>query len=282
MRLPPAKAPSPCAPIGVFDSGVGGLSVLRSLLGTLPGESFVYLADSGHAPYGERDDAHVLSRAQIITEHLTQRHGIKALVVACNTATAAAIQTLRERWPDLLIVGMEPPLKPATAVTRTGVVGVVATRGTLDSEKFAGLLARTSTGTRFILQACDGLADAIERHDAPKIKALCTQYTGAMGSFGSSAGDMDVLVLGCTHYPFAAQFLRACVGSNVILLDAGEPVARRAQQLLAESHLYHPDSPAPDQLTCITTGDPDSLRAALARWLPEANASVTRLALDPA
>lgn len=278
----PASPPPSNAPIGVFDSGVGGLSVLRALLATMPDERFVYVADSGHAPYGERDDAHVLERAQVITAYLTAQHGIKALVVACNTATAAAIQTLRERWPTLPIVGMEPPLKPATGLTRTGVVGVMATRGTLQSEKFSSLLKRSGASTRFVLQACDGLADAIERNDAPKIEALCAQYTKAMGSFGHKSGDMDVLVLGCTHYPFAAHLLAACAGADVQLLDAGEPVARRTQQLLLEKNLRHPAVAEPASLICITTGDSNSLASALARWLPQAEASVTRLPRDRA
>ncbi len=271
------------APIGVFDSGVGGLSVLRALLDALPHESFVYVGDSGHAPYGERDDAHVLQRAQVITEHLTRHYHIKALVVACNTATAAAVQTLRARWRELAIVGMEPPLKPAAAGSVTGVVGVMATRGTLQSEKFSALLdqLKQSSTARFVLQACDGLADAIEHNDESRILTLCTEYTAAMGSFGAHAGAMDALVLGCTHYPFVADTLRTLVGRDVVVWDAGAPVARRTAQVLDAAGLRN-GTPGQQSVQCITSGEERAFRDALLRWLPEVSTSVTRLALDPA
>lgn len=186
-------APAACAPIGVFDSGVGGLSILRALRRELPSERFVYLADAGQAPYGERGDAFVEARACAITTFLREAHGIKALVVACNTATAAAIGELRRRHSDLVLVGVEPALKPAALVTRTGRVGVMATRGTLASGKFADLLASQSARAEYVLQACDGLATVIERaggaddrsaQDTIEIEALCAYYTGAMGQFG--------------------------------------------------------------------------------------------------
>jgi hypothetical protein len=154
---------SEAAPIGVFDSGVGGLSVLRALQAELPHERFVYLADNGHAPYGERGDAFVAARTHAIAGHLRRAHGIKALVVACNTATAAAIHEARASHPGLPVVGVEPALKPAVAATRTGRVGVVATRGTLASGKFGRLLDSLRSQAEFIVQPCDGLAHAIER-----------------------------------------------------------------------------------------------------------------------
>jgi glutamate racemase len=155
-------------PIGVFDSGIGGLSVLRALRAELPHERFVYFADNGHAPYGERDAAQVLARARTITTELLERHDIKALVIACNTATAVAIHLLRAEHPGLPIIGVEPALKPAAALTRTRRVGVMATRGTLESAKFAALLDSLCGLATFILQPCDGLADAIERQDTQK------------------------------------------------------------------------------------------------------------------
>ena len=219
-------------PIGVFDSGVGGLSILRALRAELPQEHFVYFADSGHAPYGERDTAQVLARARAITTELLERHDIKALVIACNTATAVAIHLIRAEHPGLPIIGVEPALKPAAALTRTRRVGVMATRGTLESAKFAALLDSLCGLATFILQPCDGLADAIERQDTPKIIALCDHYTLGMGQFGSKEGQVDTLVLGCTHYPFAADLLQARVGPSVRLVDTGEPVARHTRQLL--------------------------------------------------
>ena len=212
--------------IGVFDSGVGGLSVLRALRAELPQEQFIYVADSGHAPYGERDDAHVITRSHAIARYLTEQHHIKALVVACNTATAAAIKLLRQDFPELPIVGIEPALKPAALSSKTKVVGVMATRGTLNSDKFRALLTSLHGQATFILQPCDGLADAIERADATKTIASCAYSTGAMGQFGHADGAMDTLVLGCTHYPFLSSAIRAITGPDVTLVDPAEAVAR--------------------------------------------------------
>lgn len=255
-------------PIGVFDSGVGGLSVLRALRAELPHEQFAYVADSGFAPYGERDDAYVLQRAWAITRYLCAEHHIKALVVACNTATAAAIGTLRAAFPELPIVGIEPALKPAVASSKTQHIGVMATRGTLKSEKFANLLASLEGQAQFHLQACDGLADAIEHAVATKIVAACAHFTGAMGTFGHQAGNIDTLVLGCTHYPFVATELHALVGAHITLLDAGAPVARQTHRLLRERALLataHIGSGATCQF--FTTSSPQTLQNAARRWL---------------
>jgi glutamate racemase len=257
--------------IGVFDSGVGGLSVLKALRDALPQERFVYVADAGHAPYGERDVAHVMARSAAVGHYLMQVHQVKALVVACNTATAAAIATLRATYADLPIVGVEPALKPAAACSRTGVVGVLATRSTLASEKFQALLKAQSPGVRFVLQACDGLAAAIERVDLEQTEALCRRYTTALGPIGSSAGGIDTVVLGCTHYPFVSDVLQRLLGPDVTLLDAGRPVAQRTAQLLVQkeqvNHQPPPDLNAPSLLELWTTGDPDNLQAAARRWL---------------
>ena len=152
--------PTAQPPIGVFDSGVGGLSVLQALRAELPHERFVYLADSGNAPYGERGDAFVAERTHAITDYLLQRHSIKALVMACNTATAAAIHEARSRHPTLPVVGVEPALKPAVMASKTKRIGVIGTRGTLTSTKFAKLLASLHGQAEFIVQPCDGLAHA--------------------------------------------------------------------------------------------------------------------------
>jgi len=253
--------------IGVFDSGVGGLSVLRALRAELPAERFVYVADSGHAPYGERDDTHVIARSHAIARHLIAQHHIKALVVACNTATAAAIHRLRQDFADLPIVGIEPALKPAAAQSQTQHIGVLATRGTLNSEKFRTLLASLEGQAHFVLQACDGLADAIERDDAIKIEALCDHFARAIGPFGLQEPAVDTLVLGCTHYPFATDALRASVGPQIAFLEGGAPVARQTRRLLEARGWLAPQaktSPAP---VFGTTGDPAKLQSAIARWL---------------
>ena len=255
-------------PIGVFDSGVGGLSVLKALRQTLPHAQFVYVSDAGHAPYGERDVQHVLERSAAIGRYLVQNHRVSALVVACNTATAAAISTLRADYPSLPIVGVEPALKPAAVRTRTGVVGVLATRSTLASEKFAALLQAQDQKVRFVLQACDGLAAAIENADHAQIQQLCARYTQALGPLGSGTGEMDTVVLGCTHYTFAASVLSTLVGTDVALMDAGLPVAQRTASLLqtSEGDGLTADKTEP-WVELLTTGSPTALENAARQWL---------------
>ena len=278
--------PQASSPIGVFDSGVGGLSVLRALLAAMPHERFVYLADSANAPYGERGDAFVAARTHAITDYLCQQHHIKALVVACNTATAAAIHEVRSSHPELTLVGLEPAVKPALAVTKTGHVGVIGTRGTLTSAKFGKLMASLADQAHFVVQPCDGLAHAIERSvalpaaapDSPvhatETGALCERYLQAMGSFGTGPGHMDTLVLGCTHYIFVAHELRALVGPEVQFIETGEPVARQTRRLLEAAGLLalppseqstSPEGPEPVQL--LTTGPVAMMQAAAQRWL---------------
>lgn len=254
-------------PIGVFDSGIGGLSVLQALRAELPHEDFVYVADIGHAPYGERDAAHVIGRAQAITRQLLSQHHIKALVVACNTATAAAIHVLRQQHAQLPIIGVEPALKPAALTSQTRRIGVMATRSTLSSAKFAQLLHSLQDQAEFILQPCDGLADAIDHQDTQRIHALCTRYTQALGDFGLQPGRIDTLVLGCTHYPLVRTTLGALVGPDISLIDSGAPVARQTRrQLQAHDRLREP-TPSAAPLRFHTTGEVSQLRQALAYWL---------------
>lgn len=285
------------AAIGVFDSGIGGLSVLRALQAQLPTQRFIYVADSRYAPYGERSEAFVVQRTLAVAHYLHQTYAIQGLVVACNTATAAAIAELRLRYPQWVLVGVEPALKPAIAASRTGRIGVLGTRGTLGSAKFARLLASVqgqgdaNTKVDVVLQPCDGLAYAIERlaHTPSAdpqavqqaeiaVQTLCQRYTQALGHFGDEAGAMDTLVLGCTHYVFAQDVLRALVGPRVQLLETGPPVARQTQRLLAQRHTHSTGQAptAPVAATAITTapllellstGQAPLLDAAAARWL---------------
>jgi glutamate racemase len=267
--------------IGLFDSGIGGLSVLKALRAELPHEHFIYLADSGHAPYGERDAAHVLARSRAVTAWLLSQR-IKILVVACNTATAGAIDQLRAEHPGLIIIGVEPALKPALAISRTGRIGVMATRSTLASVRFQRLLEAGSTQATFVLQACDGLAEAIEQsagqpENATELIATCARRTRAMGLFGLKTGEIDTLVLGCTHYPFASAALRFLLGPDVTLVDTGAPVARQTRaRLQAAGLLAEAASPAAGGVRLCSTGPAAALQAAARRWL-QPDASVETL-----
>ncbi|WP_096696424.1 glutamate racemase [Polaromonas sp. AER18D-145] len=268
------RSARPWGPVGIFDSGVGGLSVLRALRAELPHHNFIYIADSGHAPYGERDAAHVIARSRALTAHLRDQ-GVQALVIACNTATAAAINLLRAEHPQLPIIGVEPALKPAAALSRTRRIGVMATRSTLASKRFQLLRDSLQAQAEFVLQPCDGLADAIERgvasaanpETATEIIATCVRHTEAMGRFGLKDGEIDTLVLGCTHYPFAAAVLRDLVGPDVQLVDTGEAVARQTRLRLADAVPSGAADSTPGRIRLFSTGQPAHLQAAAQRWL---------------
>ena len=267
-------ARTPAAPIGVYDSGVGGLSVLRHIRAQLPAEDLIYFADSGHAPYGEKTEQYVVDRALLVAAFLLER-GIKALVVACNTATVAAIKAVRARYPDLPVVGVEPGLKPAAAITRSGKVGVLATARTLKGEKFLQLREQISAATQaeFLLQPCIGLVDQIELGDleTPAIAALLEQYVAPLLDQGA-----DTLVLGCTHYPFVQtgiqRVLHAHGHQDVTLIDTGDAVARQLVRLLDAAGLLRMSSDAgaadaSSHVTGYTTGPAAALEAAFSSLL---------------
>lgn len=222
------------APIGVFDSGVGGLSVLRHIRALLPHEHLLYFADSAFAPYGDKTEQAVAERSLAIAGFLVAQ-GAKALVVACNTATVAAIKILREHFPDMPIVGVEPGLKPGAAASRNGKVGVLATDRTLAGEKFLSLREQISAASQaqFLLQGCTGLADQIElgELDSEATEDMLRRYILPLLDQGA-----DTLVLGCTHYPLvqaAIERIVAQAGStDVVLVDTGEAVARQLARLL--------------------------------------------------
>lgn len=245
------------APVGIFDSGVGGLSVLREIRQLLPHESLLYVADSGHVPYGEKSPEYIRERCILITEHLLQQ-GAKALVLACNTATAAAAADLRERYPQLPIVGMEPAVKPAAAATRSGVVGVLATTGTLKSARFAALLDRFANDVRVVTQPCPGLVECIEAGElqAPATRKLLQGYVEPLLAEGC-----DTLILGCTHYPFLRPLLHTLVPESVSLVDTGAAVARQLQRLLAQHDLQAFGSAR--ETRYWSSGEPEKLRRVL-------------------
>ncbi|MDH0895739.1 MULTISPECIES: glutamate racemase [unclassified Pseudomonas] len=251
------------APIGLFDSGVGGLSVLREVRALLPAESLLYVADSGHVPYGEKSPEFIRERSQKIAEFLLGQ-GAKALVLACNTATAAAVADLRERYPELPIVGMEPAVKPAAAATRSGVVGVLATTGTLKSARFAALLDRFASDVRVITQPCPGLVEQIEAGelDAPRTSELLQGWVGPLLAEGC-----DTLILGCTHYPFIEPLLRAMVPESVSLVDTGAAVARRLQVLLEQHGLRAEGLALATRYWC--SGDVAAMQRVLPKLLSE-------------
>jgi glutamate racemase len=252
-------------PIGVFDSGVGGLSVLKALRAQLPAEDFVYLADAGFAPYGERGDNYVIERTRVVVDRLLREHQVKALVIACNTATAAAVHLIRAQYPGLPLVGVEPALKPAVALSRTRRIGVIGTRGTLASAKVRTLHDSLKDQAEFVFVPCDGLADAIQNDDAQQIAQLSARYMQALGSFGGKEGQIDTLVLGCTHYPFAQHHLAAHAGENVKMIETGEPVARQTRRLLEAAGLLK--AAGKGSVTLLTTGSQPALEAAARRWL---------------
>ena len=237
------------APVGVFDSGVGGLSVLRHIRAQLPHEHLLYVADTGFAPYGDKPEHVVAARSLLIAEFFIER-GAKALVVACNTATAAAIKMIRSRYPLMPVVGVEPGLKPATLLTHTGKIGVLATDMTLAGEKFRLLQAQIAEASKaeFLPQACIGLVQLIEAGelDTPATLALLERYVKPLLERGA-----DTLVLGCTHYPFVmpaiAQVVAQAGYAPVALVDTGEAVARQLVRLLDGAGLLRvPTSSAPN------------------------------------
>lgn len=251
------------APIGVFDSGVGGISVLREVRRLLRAEDAVYYADSGHCPYGGKPREEILARATTITEFLLAR-GAKLIVVACNTATIAAVEHLRATYP-LPFVGMEPAVKPAAAMTRSGVVGVLATGAALAGEKFHRLVAQHAGGVRVITQPCPGLVEQVEAGDldGPRTQELIRQYTVPLIAAGA-----DVLVLGCTHYPFLRAPIQAVVGPGVALVDTGEAVARQTRRLLERDGLLNPGRGV-GAIEWHTSGDPAQFERLHHRLMPD-------------
>lgn len=216
--------------IGVFDSGVGGLSVLRHIRQALPDERLIYVADSAHVPYGDKPASYIEERSIVLARFLIEQ-GADAIVIACNTATAAAAATLRSRF-SLPIVAMEPAVKPAVAATRSGVVGVLATIGTLESARFAALLEKYAGDVEIVTQGCPGLVEQIERGDldGPATRALIERYTAPLLARGA-----DTLILGCTHYPFLAPLIREVTGADIALVDTGAAVAHQLRRrMLAE------------------------------------------------
>ena len=246
-RARSARTKASATAVGVFDSGVGGLSVLKHIRARLPDQRLLYVADSGHVPYGDKTIDYIRERSLALTQFLIDQ-GAAVVVIACNTATAAAAAMLRERF-TIPIVAMEPAVKPAVAATRSRVVGVLATVGTLESAKFAALLEQYAGDVEIVTQACPGLVEQVEAGelDSAATRALLARYTKPLLAQGA-----DTLVLGCTHYPFLRPLLAELAGPGVTLIDTGEAVARQVVRKLPPALVAAPAEPA-EQFW--TTGD---------------------------
>lgn len=258
----------PSAPIGIFDSGLGGLSVAREIHALVPGEDLLYLADSAWCPYGGRPLADIQQRAHHLTEQLLGA-GAKLIVVACNTATIAAVESLRATYP-VGFVGMEPAVKPAVAATRSGVVGILATGAALSGEKFHQLVARHAAGVRVITQPCPGLVEQVERGEltSPATESLVRAHVEPLLAQG-----VDVLVLGCTHYPLLRPMIQRVAGPDVRLVDTGAAVARQLARMMEKETLANPR----DDGGCLrvrSTSDVTVLQAALPMMWPGITAAV--------
>lgn len=257
--------PDPQGPLGVLDSGVGGLSVLVHLFRQLPAENMLYFADQAHIPYGPRPPEQIREFSAEITRFLL-RGGAKAIVVACNTATAAALDYLRQRFPAIPFIGMEPAVKPAAQTTRSGKVGVLATPSTLNSHRYAGLMSRYAAGIQVYEDPCSGLVQLIEAGavDAPQSRALLHRVVDPMLAAG-----VDTLVLGCTHYPFIRPLLQEIVGDGVAIIDPAPAVARHTQFVLQQHQLaVAPGGPQGDR-RCFTSGSPQQLESMAALMLDD-------------
>jgi glutamate racemase len=227
IQNPKSKIPR----IGVFDSGLGGLTVVRSIMAAMPGAEILYLADTAYAPYGEKRPEEIREFSLRIAGHFVERHRVDALVVACNTATSAAIAALRERYPDLPIVGTEPGIKPAIRASASARVGILATPATLAGEKYRRLaeaLCREAD-VELYERACPGLVERIERGEvnASETKAMLEKWLAPLREAG-----VDTIVLGCTHYPLAAEAIGQVMQRPVTLIETGDAIARRLVDLL--------------------------------------------------
>ena len=260
-------------PIGVFDSGIGGLTVLRSIHQLMPDEPLLYLADQVHVPYGPRKLEEVRHFSEVITRFLLDQ-GARLIVVACNAASAAALKYLRTTFPHVPFVGMEPAVKPAAEHTHSGVVGVLATPATFQGELYASVVERFGKGVKLLQHTCPGLVAQIEsgNMDSSETRRILVEALQPMLARG-----IDTVVLGCTHYPFVIPLIQQIVGPGVRVIDPAPAVARQVQRLLVASDLLEleavmqqPIAPAPlHLLQFYTSGKPARLERMLPGWLGE-------------
>jgi glutamate racemase len=257
-------------PIGIFDSGVGGLSVLRAIRAQLPEEDVLYLGDQGHVPYGPRPLEEVQAFSEEITRFLLAR-GAKLIVVACNAASAAALQHLRQVFPDVSFVGMEPAVKPAAEKTKSGVVGVLATPATFQGALYASVVERFAQGVTVLQDTCPGLVGLIEMGD---LSGLETRQILEKALHPMLARGIDTVVLGCTHYPFVIPLIEQIVGTNVRVIDPAPAVARQTGRLLEAAGLRRPAG-NPANVAYYTTAAAESMQSLLPQLLGEDGAVQT-------
>jgi glutamate racemase len=265
--------------VGLFDSGVGGLSILRAIREHMPHADLLYVADSAHAPYGEKSEAFIIERSQAIARFLVDQ-GAQIIVVACNTATAAAVHALRQNLPHTPIVGIEPGVKPAVAASRNQKVGVMATPRTLSSTKFGKLIDAHRHQAEIVLQPCPGLAAAIEGGDLQSntIRQLIRQYCAPL-----RAANVDTVVLGCTHYPFVRDLISEEMGPQVQLIDTAQAVARQTMtraQTVNQAANHNPANTAQVATTKLwSTSDTQAMRSLVTPWL-RGSVSIEQLNTD--
>ena len=256
---------SPTAPIGIFDSGVGGLSVIRAIWQELPDEELIFLADQAHVPYGPRPLEEVRGFAEGITHFLLEQ-GAKMVVVACNAASAAALQYLRQTFPNTPFVGMEPAVKPAAEHSHNQVVAVLATPATFQGQLYASLVDRFAADTRLLQHTCPGLVQQIEAGDldGPVTRRILEEALLPMLRQGA-----DTVVLGCTHYPFVIPLIQEIAGPEVRVIDPAPAVARQVRRVLEAQDLRHPARPGnPVRHSCfLTSGDASRLKTAISHLL---------------
>jgi glutamate racemase len=251
---------NPDGPIGIFDSGVGGLSVWREIVRALPNEDTIYFADQQHVPYGPRSELEIRAFSDGITRYLLER-GCKAIVVACNTASAAALKHLRDTLPHVPSVGMEPAVKPAAAMTKTGVVGIMATPATFQGRLFKATAGRYASGIRLVNQICDGLADHVEAGDldGPATELVLRRFLEPILDAGA-----DTIVLACTHYPFVLEPIRRIAGPDVAVIDPAPAIARHLGTVLVQHDLRRTGTHQ-GRHAFVTSGDARRFEAALLR-----------------
>jgi glutamate racemase len=243
-------------PIGVFDSGVGGLSVLHALQERMSNEDIIYLGDQEHVPYGARPMEEIQKFSVGIVRFLLKQ-GAKIIVVACNTASAAALVHMRQTFPDVQIVGMEPAVKPAAEATKTGKVGVLATPATFQGALYASVVERFGAGVQLFQNTCAGLVSQIEKGE---LDTKATREILENALIPMLEKNIDTVVLGCTHYPFVIPLIQEIVGKGVRVIDPAPAIARQTEHLL-DAHNIRSNSDQQGHVQIFTSGDPEAVRA---------------------